>query len=185
MPVVYWVKWRTVLVSTRRGFPGGASGKEPTCQCRRHKRHRFEPWVGKISQRRAWKPTPEFLPGEPDRPQSIGSHRVSHDWSDSACRRVFMLHPAMILLTLRNLFFHLSPSPTSPKAETGPAPSMYHKPLCLCLSPITLLFIQYWSYFLSMLWFLHDRVCVAYLACLNVPSQKRNICIIDKLISGW
>ena len=42
-------------------------------------RHRFDPWVGKISQRRAWKPTPEFLPGEPDRPQSIGSHRVSHD----------------------------------------------------------------------------------------------------------
>ena len=62
---------------------------------------------------------------------------------------------------------------------------MYHKPLCLCLSPITLLFIQYWSYFLSMLWFLHDRVCVACLACLNVPSQKRNICIIDKLISKW
>ena len=25
------------------GFPGGTSGKEPTCQCRRHKRHRFNP----------------------------------------------------------------------------------------------------------------------------------------------
>ena len=24
-------------------FSGGASGKEPTCQCRRHKRHRFNP----------------------------------------------------------------------------------------------------------------------------------------------
>ena len=30
------------------GFPGGASGKEPTYQCRRHKRFRFNPWVGKI-----------------------------------------------------------------------------------------------------------------------------------------
>jgi len=30
------------------GFPGGASGKESTCQCRRHKRHRFNPWVGKM-----------------------------------------------------------------------------------------------------------------------------------------
>ena len=29
-------------------FPGGASGKEPACQCRRHKRHRLHPWVGKI-----------------------------------------------------------------------------------------------------------------------------------------
>ena len=25
------------------GFPGGASGKEPTCQCKRHKRHGFNP----------------------------------------------------------------------------------------------------------------------------------------------
>ena len=24
-----------------KGFPGGANGKEPTCQCRRPKRHRF------------------------------------------------------------------------------------------------------------------------------------------------
>ena len=29
------------------GFPGGASGKEPTCRCRRQKRYRFDPWVGK------------------------------------------------------------------------------------------------------------------------------------------
>ena len=31
------------------GFPGGASGKEPTSQCRRHKRCRFDPWVRKVS----------------------------------------------------------------------------------------------------------------------------------------
>ena len=31
---------------------------------RRHKRLRFDPWIGKIPWRRAWKPTPEFLPGE-------------------------------------------------------------------------------------------------------------------------
>ena len=30
------------------GFPGGASGKEPACQCRRCKRFRFDLWVGKI-----------------------------------------------------------------------------------------------------------------------------------------
>ena len=29
-------------------FPGGTSGKEPACQCRRCKRCRFDPWVGKI-----------------------------------------------------------------------------------------------------------------------------------------
>ena len=27
-----------------RGSPGVTSGKEPACQCRRYKRHRFEPW---------------------------------------------------------------------------------------------------------------------------------------------
>ena len=41
-----------------------ASGKELACQYRRHKRHGFNPWVGKIPWRRAWQPTPVFLPGE-------------------------------------------------------------------------------------------------------------------------
>ena len=29
-------------------FPDGASGKEPACKCRRYKRCRLDPWVGKI-----------------------------------------------------------------------------------------------------------------------------------------
>ena len=67
------------------GFPGGASGKEPACQCRRHKRHGFDPWVGKIPWRRAWQPTPVFWPGdspwaeEPGRLQFIESQRVGQD----------------------------------------------------------------------------------------------------------
>ena len=47
-----------------QGYPDGASGKEPACQCRRHKICRFSPWVGKIPWRRKWQPTPIFLPGE-------------------------------------------------------------------------------------------------------------------------
>ena len=47
------------------GFPGGASGKEPTCQCSRHRRCGFDPWVGKIPwRRRIRQPIPIFLPGE-------------------------------------------------------------------------------------------------------------------------
>ena len=42
--------------------PGGSAGKEPTCHCRRHKRHWFDPWVGKIPWRRKWQPAPVFLP---------------------------------------------------------------------------------------------------------------------------
>jgi len=53
---------------------GGTSGKESTCQCGRHKRYGFHPWVGKIPWRREWLPTPVFLPGE-----SYGQRRlVSH-----------------------------------------------------------------------------------------------------------
>ena len=45
----------------------------------------FDPWVGKIPWRRAWQPTPVFLPGEfpwteeSGRPQSMGYQRVGHD----------------------------------------------------------------------------------------------------------
>ena len=46
------------------GCPGGARGKEPACRCRRCKRLRFDPWVGKTPWRRKWQPTPVFLPGE-------------------------------------------------------------------------------------------------------------------------
>ena len=53
------------LIIIYLGFPGGLSCKEPTCQCRRHKRHKFDPWVRKISWRRARQPTPVFLSGEP------------------------------------------------------------------------------------------------------------------------
>ena len=35
------------------GFPGGTSGKEPACQCRRLKRCGFDPWFKKIPWRRA------------------------------------------------------------------------------------------------------------------------------------
>ena len=45
-------------------FPGGASGKEPTCQCKRHKRQGFNPLVGRIPRGRERLPTPVFWPRE-------------------------------------------------------------------------------------------------------------------------
>ena len=45
------------------GFPGGASGKEPACQGKRHKR-----WVWSLGHEDPWRwkcqPTPVFLPGK-------------------------------------------------------------------------------------------------------------------------
>ena len=57
------------------GFPGGASGKEPACQCRRHKRGGFNPLAGKIPWRMAWQPTPVFLPGESYGQRSLAVYR--------------------------------------------------------------------------------------------------------------
>ena len=47
-----------------KGFPVGASGKEPARQSRRCKRLRFDPWIRNISWKRAWQSTPVFLPRE-------------------------------------------------------------------------------------------------------------------------
>ena len=56
---------------TKVGFLGGATGKEPAFQCRRHKGRWFNPWVGKIPWRRARQPTPVFLPGESHERRSL------------------------------------------------------------------------------------------------------------------
>ena len=56
------------------GFPGGTSGKEPACRCRRHKRLRSDPWVRNNPWRRAWQPTPVFLPGESHAQRSLAGY---------------------------------------------------------------------------------------------------------------
>ena len=67
------------------GFPDGASGKEPTCQCKLDKRQGLDPEIGKIPWRRAWQPNPVFLPREspwteePRGYRPYGSQRVRHD----------------------------------------------------------------------------------------------------------
>ena len=70
------VTWSTYsvlccLLTSSMGFPGGTSGKEPTCQFRKHKRHRFSLSVGRIPSRRARQPTPIVLPGEPHGQRSL------------------------------------------------------------------------------------------------------------------
>ena len=56
------------------GFPGGASGKEPTSQSRRNKRRGFDPWVRKIPWRRKWQPTPVLLPGKSHGQRSLAGY---------------------------------------------------------------------------------------------------------------
>ena len=52
------------------------------CQYMRYKRHRFDPWTGKIPWRRACHPTPVFLPGE-----SYG-HRRLEGYSPQGCKKL-------------------------------------------------------------------------------------------------
>ena len=63
-PIYWYMLVNNSLLQFFMSFPGGTSDKEPACKCRRCKRNGFDPWVGKIPWRRAWQPTPVFLPGE-------------------------------------------------------------------------------------------------------------------------
>ena len=77
--------WVTSLFILHYGLPWSLSGKESTCQCRRHKRCGFDPWVGKINCRRKWQPTPVFLPGRSHGQKSLmgysswGHKRAGHN----------------------------------------------------------------------------------------------------------
>ena len=65
----------------------------------------LNPWVGKMTQRRAWQPTPVYLPGEspwteePGGWQSIGLQRIGHEWATKTQMA------AVVLFILRN--FHI------------------------------------------------------------------------------
>ena len=68
---------------TTNGLPGGASGKESACQCRRRKGHGFNPWLGKNPWRRGWQLTPVFMPGESHEMatvQSIAKSQTQLKW---------------------------------------------------------------------------------------------------------
>ena len=59
-------------LSQLKGFLGSAGGKGPACPCRRYKRCGFDPRIGKILWRRAWQPTPVFLPRESPQTEEPG-----------------------------------------------------------------------------------------------------------------
>ena len=64
------------------GIPGGSVVKN-LLQCGRHRRRGFHPWVGKIPWRRAWQPTPVFLPEESHGQRSLAGYSLwCHKESD-------------------------------------------------------------------------------------------------------
>ena len=108
-------------------FLGGTGGKEPTYQCRRCNRSWFDPWVEKAPWRKAWQPTPVFLPGESHgqrawqdtvhgvtRSQTLlkglSAHKVGQQkkagrWGVGRKRKLFLCLPIPISLTPRAIIF--------------------------------------------------------------------------------
>ena len=106
-----WLSWFNAMFSVLLsvflafGLPRWLSSKESTCQCRRH---RFDPWVGKIPWRRKWQPTPVFLPGESHGQRSLaGCSPWGHKESDMTER-----------LTL-TFYSHLRSNATFPDRPLG------------------------------------------------------------------
>ena len=62
---------RLLLMNGNQGLPRWCNGKESACQCRRCM---FDPWVGKITWRRKWQPTPVFLPGKSHGQKSLAGY---------------------------------------------------------------------------------------------------------------
>ena len=86
------------------------SGKEFARHCRRR---RFNPWAGKLSWRRAWQPTPVFVPGESHRQRSLAGYSpTSHKESDTTER----------LSTQKLQAQGLFPSPLVQTASPGTSP---------------------------------------------------------------
>ena len=67
----YKNKYSVIWIS---GFPWWLSHREPACQCRRHRRHGFNPWVRKISWRRKWHSTPVSMPENSHEQRSLAGY---------------------------------------------------------------------------------------------------------------
>ena len=62
--IVFVITFSIVIINNLKqsSFSVGFNGKESICQCKKHKRCRFNPWVRKIPLSRKWQSTPLFLP---------------------------------------------------------------------------------------------------------------------------
>ena len=100
-----------------KGFPNeyiGISrwfrGKESACQCRRCRKHGYDPGVGKIPSRRKWQSTPVFLPRKFHGQNSLagyspwGCKEVNmSEWLNTHTLSVF---PSLALRTPQQLLSH-------------------------------------------------------------------------------
>ena len=96
-----WWSILNIAMCTFPGFPGGASDKESSCQCKRHETQgRFLGYEDPLEEGMASHPSTFVwrIPWteEPGRLQSTGSQRVGHDWSNVAGMHAHVhVHPKL------------------------------------------------------------------------------------------
>ena len=118
------------LIRTVQGFPGGASGKEPSCQCRGHKRHKVNPWVP------CRQPTRVVLPGK-----SLGQRSLV-GYSPKGHKELYMteqltlslshscftkLYSFLLYKEVNQLDVYKYPLPLEPPSHPHPTPLLHHK----------------------------------------------------------
>ena len=116
---IYWHTHTYMYVCTHGDFPGGISGKKkkkkkkiknnPTCQCRRHKRLRFDPQSPTtIPWRRAWQPTPVFLPAEYHRHNSQGHPEsdVTEAIQHVCTHAIYTMHAYIFMCVCALMYIH-------------------------------------------------------------------------------
>ena len=81
--------WTSQVVLVVKQTNKQTNKKKPACQCRRHKKCWFYPWVRKIPWRRAWQPTAVFLPEESHGQKSLEGYGPLHcsewDTTEATC----------------------------------------------------------------------------------------------------
>ena len=79
------------------GLPWWLSGKECSCQ---YRRHGFDPWSVKIPCRRKWQPTPVFLPGKPQGLRSLADYSpwIAKSWTQPSDSTTTTTGPLLKLL---------------------------------------------------------------------------------------
>ena len=69
-----WSYLAAAAAKKKKGFPGGASGREPAYQCKRQKRPGFDSWIGKIPGGGNGNPFQYSLPGKSQGQSSLMGH---------------------------------------------------------------------------------------------------------------
>ena len=104
-PELVFARVCVVIRASRR-----LGGKESVCQCRRRRRHRFDPRVRKILWRRKWQPTPVFLPGKFHGQRSLEGCMQSVGCKESDTIEHASTHMHVLALTYHQRLFQREPS---------------------------------------------------------------------------